>query len=209
MESKFDLAVVILTFELSEKLKKIKYTPKVCHKINDKTMIEIAVDTASKLEPSLIIILVSKYNITHINKALKYSEHSKLISFCMVDNSLLSESNMKISLAKKCYENKNLLVIPGYCPLLSVKTLFRIISSNSSNSSNPHLIKIKDNLFYLPKELLDKVDKINGVGHGSTHGFDNNINELELREVNTLNDLEEIKEIIEKRKKAFSSIRKK
>ena len=135
--------ILILTFELenieTEKKKVEKYMPRVCQKFGDKTMIEIAIETCLKMNPDRIILYVYKNNIEHINKIIKRKPYHKIISYCMLNY-----------LDKLKY--KNLLVIPGNAPLLTVRTLNRIIGQGRD-------IKINNSLFYLKegniKDILD------------------------------------------------------
>lgn len=190
---KTDLVVIILTFNLTEEVRPAKFLPKVCHKIEDKTMIEIAVENSLKLNPSKIILYVSKNNIQCINKTLKHQDYSKSIFFCIFDNEL--NGPRKLSIGKRCFENKNILFIPGNSPLLSTKTMFRMISENKN-------IKIEDNLFYLKKDSLNLLDKI-------TEKSDFLISNLELKQVETKADLDEVIKIFEDKKKRFKKYKEK
>ena len=71
-----DLYVLILTFSLDQDVKPPKFLPKVCHKIQEKTMIEIVIENALKLNPKNIIIYVNKNNIECINKTLKHADYA-------------------------------------------------------------------------------------------------------------------------------------
>lgn len=186
---KSDLVVIILTFNLTEEVRPAKFLPKVCHKIEDKTMIEIAVENCLKINPSKIILYVSKNNIQCINKTLKHKDYSKNISFCIFDNEL--NGIRKLSIGKCCFENKNILVIPGNSPLLSTKTMFRMISENKN-------IKILNNLFYLKKESLNLLDSLPEI-----QVSDFLISNLELKQVETKGDLDEVVKIFEDKKNRF------
>jgi bifunctional N-acetylglucosamine-1-phosphate-uridyltransferase/glucosamine-1-phosphate-acetyltransferase GlmU-like protein len=191
---KTDLVVIILTFNLTEEVRPAKFLPKVCHKIEDKTMIEIAVENSLKLNPSKIILYVSKNNIQCINKTLKHQNYSKSIFFCIFDNEL--NGPRKLSIGKCCFENKNVLFIPGNSPLLSTKTMFRMVSENKN-------IKVENNLFYLKKDSLNLLDKITEMEKS-----DFLISNLELKKVETKPDLDEIVKIFEDRKKRFKKYKK-
>lgn len=186
---KNDLVVIILTFNLTEEIRPAKFLPKVCHKIDNKTMIEIVVENSLKLNPGKIMLYVSKNNIQCINKTLKHQDYSKLISFCIFDNEL--NGVRKLSIGKCCFKDKNILVIPGNAPLLSTKTMFRMISENQN-------VKIQDNLFYLKKDSLELLDLL-----GEIQKSEFLISNLELKQVETKGDLDEITKVFESRKNKF------
>lgn len=174
---KSDLTILILTFDLTQEIRPARFLPKVCHKIFDKTMIEIAIETCLRLNPTKIILYVSKNNIECINKTLKHMDYSKMLSYCILDNEL--NGKRRLSIGAHCFHNKNILVIPGNSPLLTTKTLFRMISENRD-------IKIYDSLFYLRKENFHKLDKINEMP--VTEDFI--ISDVELKRVEMKSDLD-------------------
>jgi len=180
-----NLVVLIMTFKLNKEINSSNYLPKVCQKLGNKTMIEITIENALKLNPELVIVYVSKNNIQCINKILKHTSYSSMISYCVLDNEISSSQKQKLSLASKCFANKNILAIPGNAPLLTSRSLFRIISSNND-------IKLMDNLFYLKKENLNIIDIISDLPNVK---FD--IPEYELRLVETKSDLKEVEKIYE------------
>ena len=166
---KFDLTIMILTFELDGKKKENKvekYMPKVCGKFGDKTMIEIAIENSLRLNPDKIILYVYKNNIEYINRILKRKPYSKLLSYCMLN-----------CLDKIKY--KNLLVIPGNAPLLTVRTLHRIIGQNRD-------IKINNSLFYLKDGQLNNI-----LDMSVTREF--LISQTEINKIENQKDLENIK----------------
>jgi len=177
-----DLFVIILTFNLDERDLPPRFLPKVCHKVDGKSMIETCIENCLKLNPTKIILYVSKNNVQFINKLLKHAEYSKVISYYIFGD------ERKISVGMKCFKDKNILVVPGNAPLLSTKTLFRMISENQN-------VKIKDNLFFLKSDSLDKIDSMNE--HPVT---DFMVPEIELKQVETKGDLEFIEEYKRKRK---------
>jgi hypothetical protein len=139
------LSILILTFDLHKKKlnvknNTIKYMPRVCAKIGDKCLIEIAVENALRLDPDNIIIYIYKNNIEYINNVLKKKPYSKLLTY------MFSET-------LKFEENNNVLVIPGNYPFLSVKTLLRLIGNRN--------IKIDNNLFFLKSDSLHLFEKVN------------------------------------------------
>lgn len=165
-----DLCVIVLTSDITQETKPPKVIPKVCFKIQEKTMIEICLENVIRLNPVRIILMVSKYDIIHINKIIKYASYSKLISYCIYDN-VKHVGEQKISLTKHCYDGKNVLVIPGNSPLLTTKSMYKMVSENRN-------LKVNNFLFYLKKENIDKVD---------------NITEYSTRDENFLNHLETLR----------------
>lgn len=190
-----DLIIIILTFNLEEIVKPARYLPKVCHFINGKTMIEICLEKCLRLNPMKIILYVSKNNIQCINKVLKHSNYAKMLSFCIYDNEL--NGPRRLTIGQRCFRNKNLLLLPGNCPLLSTKTLFRVISEGKN-------IKIQNNFFYLKKDSLNLLDKIDTL-----EVTDMQIVEMETKQVETRGDLEDVEKFLEemnvKKKKYFFS----
>jgi len=185
---KSDLTILILTFDLTQEIRPARYLPKVCHKIFDKTMIEIAIETCLRLNPTKIILYVSKNNIECINKTLKHTDYSKILSYCILDNEL--NGKRRLSIGEICFHNKNVLVIPGNSPLLTTKTLFRMISENRD-------IKIHNSLFYLRKENFNKLDYIDEMP--VTKDF--LIPEVEIKRVELKGDLDYVIQITEERNK--------
>lgn len=185
-----DLIILILTLGLEEEVKPARFLPKVCHKINDKTIIENVIENCLRLNPNKIILYVSKNNIQCINKVLKYTNYSKMVSFCIFDNEL--NGQRRLSIGQRCFSDKNILVVPGNMPLLSTKTLFRMISENRN-------VKISDDLFYLKKESMNMLDQVHEITNESF-----SIPNIELKRVNTKGDLEEIESHVNDRKKKYS-----
>jgi len=188
-----DLVIIILTFNIDEIVKPARFLPKVCHKIEDKTMIEMTVENCLKLNPIKIILYVSKNNIQCINKVLKHANYSKVISFCIFDNELNGKRRM--SIGQKCFSNKNVLVIPGNAPHLSSKTLFRMTSNNTN-------VKIRNNLFYLKNDSLHLLNDIENVPNTDFH-----ILEKELKQVETKGDLDEAEIEVKERNKRLKKFR--
>ena len=145
--------VLILTFDLHKKKNNEKrdekrdeksngkYMPRVCAKIGDKCLIEMAVENALRLNPISIIIYVYKNNIEYINNVLKRKPYSKLLTYMFSEN-------------LKFEQDHNLLVIPGNYPFLTVKTLLRMAGYNKN-------VKIDNNLFFLKSDSLHLFEKVN------------------------------------------------
>lgn len=141
-----NLGVIVMTSFFNDIYRII---PKVCYKIGDKSMLEIVLENVSKLNPKIIILMIEKNNIININKLIKHADYAKLISYCIFDNQKINN----FSIAKKCYTDKNVLVVPGICPLLTTRSMYKMISLNRN-------VKINDYLFYLKKSDLEKIDDI-------------------------------------------------
>ena len=171
-----DLCVIVLTSNMEKETKPPKIMPKVCFKIGEKTMLEICLENVIRLNPSRIILMVSKNEIIQINRVIKYATYQKLISYCIYDRerniseSKISEtslqnklntsgskanliSSQKLSNSQTCYEGKNILVIPANSPLLTTKSMNKMISENRN-------VKINNSLFYLKKDSVHKIDTI-------------------------------------------------
>ena len=169
------LSILILTFDLHKKKQtkshNNRYLPRVCAKIGDKSLIEMAVDNALRLNAANIIIYVYKNNIEYINNVLKRKPYSKLLTYMFSEN-------------LKFEENCNLLVIPGNYPLLTVKTLLRMIAYNKN-------LKIDNNLFFLKSDSLHLFEKINEMP--VTNYFI--VSGTELKKVEKEKDLRDLKEL--------------
>ena len=143
-----NLSILILTFDLHKKKSRNKnnvgkYMPRVCAKIGEKTLIEIAIENALRLNPISLILYVYKSNIEYINNVLKRKPYSKLLTYMFSEN-------------LKFEQDHNLLVIPGNYPFLTVKTLSRMVGYNKN-------LKIDNNLFFLKSESLHLFQKVNEV----------------------------------------------
>ena len=168
------LSILILTFDLHKKKSREKkhagkYLPRVCAKIGDKTLIEMAVENALRLNAANIIIFVYKNNIEYINNVLKRKPYSKLLTYMFSEN-------------LKFEDGHNLLVIPGNYPLLTVKTLLRMIAYNKN-------LKIDNNLFFLKSDSLHLFEKVNEMSVNK----DFIVSGSELKKIEKEKDLRELK----------------
>ncbi len=175
------LAVIILT---TDNISDNDHLPKVCHKISHKTMLEIAITKALKLDPKRIIIICNRQNIRSINKVLRDKHYTKILSI-HIDN-----KNIGPSVSKRCYEEYNVLVMPGYSPLIKVTTLKKMISSDYP------LVKLTDNLFFIKNTHLKYINNLDLIDFEGTF----KISPEEIKEVNTKEDFEKIKKIFKLRK---------
>ena len=180
-----DLIVCILTFNLDEVLRPSNYLPKVCHKITDQSMIEIAIENAHKLSPSKIVLYVTKRNLECINKTIKHNSYSRMISYCVLDNEFEIYKGIGRRLSfYKCLRNKNVLVIPGNSPLLKPITLIKMVSEGKD-------VKIHDCLFYLRKASQNKLDDTSHI-----EKIEIKVDENELLRVQTKEDYEKAVKIV-------------
>ncbi len=130
MTENTDLAVVILAAGKGTRMNKNMKTPipKVGYSVGKKTMINRVLTTVKKLKPSVIIVVCSKDNITFINNEIKNLSHSKQIRF--VIQTEISGTASAVLTASKCVKNKNVLVMLGDVPLITYKTLLKVINQN-------------------------------------------------------------------------------
>lgn len=185
------LSVLILTFDLDQKMKSNKYLPKVCHKIGEKLMIEIILETVLKLNPYNIILYVSKNNIECINKVLKYTSYSRLITYYILPNYI---PNRKLSIALPAIKNRNILLVPGNAPLLTYNSLSRLVGTGTNNDIN---IIINKNLFYLCQKDVANIDVLN-FNQEPSGLAEVIIPSQELKQIETRGDLEEVINILDR-----------
>ncbi len=116
-----------------------KLLPLVCHNFVNKSLIETICELVVKLSPEKIIIYVTKYNIECINKCLKHTNYSKLISYCVLDNTIDAKS--KDLNYSECISG-NVLVVPGNTPLLKFSSIIKLTDYKFN-------VKVNDSLFFL------------------------------------------------------------
>ena len=176
-----NLCVIILTSGLEEEDKIPKFLPKVCYQVGEKSMLERCLDNVIQINPSKIILMVSKHHILFINKLVKHLWYGRKISYCIYQNP------RKISSAKRCYARKNILVIPANAPLLTSKNMNQIISTKKN-------VKINNNIFYMKKEDINEIDKI------SEYMEDDILSKQETLQIETKSQLETVNMIFEKKR---------
>ena len=193
------LTVILFTFNLDAEILPSKYIPKVCRKINDKSMIYLAVELANKLSPHTIFIHCNKYNISSINKELKSFKNQKNISFVF-----------DIFFLKDNFSFSSVLAFPAYSPLISLKTLKYMCSFKNVVSGEQQNIKdyckCKNNLFYIsssfiPSPISSKDSLLSSVKKLKDNVF---LLEDEMLEVNSQEEYDKAKELYNKRINAFS-----
>lgn len=136
---------------------------KVCHKVGNKTMIEHVVETAAQLDPKDIVVVVSKDNIGDIRDALGESDVRFKIQYGQ-----LGTAHAVLSAVPCCNDKSDLLVLLGDVPLISARTLGKIISTphdaviigfkNSDKSNKFGRIVIKNNRVHRIVEYLEATE---------------------------------------------------
>ena len=183
-----NLCVIVLTNDLKKDIKPPKYYPKVCYEVDGKTMIETVLERVVELKASRIILMVSKHELFYINKIIKHSDYSKLISYSLFDE------KKAISASKRCYSGKNILVVPGNAPLLTTKGMLKMMSENRN-------IKINNSLFYLKKEYTDVIDNIGEYSIGD----EELLSKKEIMIVESKADYDRVNEMVKKKRKFFKN----
>ena len=116
-----DLAVVILAAGKGTRMN--SDITKVCHKVGNKTMIEHVTNTANKLSPKNIVVVVSKDNIEDTKKVLNHVKFK-------IQEEQLGTAHAVLVAVPCCNENSDLLVLLGDVPLISSKTLSKVVNTN-------------------------------------------------------------------------------
>lgn len=191
-KEKEKLGIILFTFNLDAEILPSKYIPKVCRKINDKSMIYLAVELANKLSPHYIFIHCNKYNISSINKELKNFKNQKNISFVF-----------DIFFLKDNFSFSSVLAFPAYSPLISLKTLKYMCNFKD-------YCKCKNNFFFIShsfsKILSEQKEKEKDSLLSSVKKLKDNLMLLEdeMLEVNSQEEYDKAKELYNKRINAFS-----
>lgn len=116
-----NLVVVILAAGKGTRMK--SSLTKVCHKVDDKTMIEHVVNTSVKLSKDIVVV-VSKENISEIRKVLEDTKVRLKIQYQQ-----LGTGHAVLSAMPCCDQKHDMLVLLGDVPLISYKTLDKVIST--------------------------------------------------------------------------------
>jgi len=109
--------------------------PKVLHKINDKTLIQCVIETANKLNPNKIGIIVGKYKDQiekSINETLDKEVLSKLEYIIQDSPTGPLGTGHAVQCATEFIKNYDkILILSGDVPLITVETLTKLINSDS------------------------------------------------------------------------------
>ncbi|GAG91918.1 unnamed protein product [marine sediment metagenome] len=152
MDNKRDgLIVVILAAGKGTRMKSNK--PKVFHKINNKTMLEMVVNTSLSLHPSKVIIVVSNENKEQIKNLI-----GDKATYCVQTN--INGTASAVLAAEKEYKNNNILVLLGDVPLITCKTLSNVVDSKMNGVIVGFNDDNKDNRFGRLILNDNKVEKI-------------------------------------------------
>jgi len=116
-----NLVVVILAAGKGTRMK--SNLTKVCHKVSDKTMIEHVTETGFKLSKDIVIV-VSKENITEIRKVLEDTKVRLKIQY-----EQLGTGHAVLSAMPCCDQTHNILILLGDVPLITHKTLNKVIGT--------------------------------------------------------------------------------
>lgn len=147
-----NLAIVILAAGKGTRMK--SNLTKVCHLVGIKTMIEHVVDTALKLTKEVIII-VSKENINDVKSSLNNYENIRL----KIQYEQLGTGHAVLS-AEPCCNDRDLLVLLGDVPLITSRTLKKVI--NTSHDAVIIIFRNRDRENKFGRIIIkdNKVDKI-------------------------------------------------
>ena len=159
------LGVVILAAGEGTRMK--SNISKVCHKVGNKTMIERVVEVANSLKPSVVVVVVSKDNISTITNSLNNLKNNKNVRFKIQYEQKGTGHAVKEAL--KCIENNHLLVLLGDVPLITTHTLKKIVYTNYDavvigfKNTNPKnrvgRVVISKNKVHKIVEYLDSTDE--------------------------------------------------
>lgn len=118
------LSVIILAAGKGTRMNDLNI-PKVCRKVGELTMIEHVVNTALKLKPDKIIMIVSQENYPIISQIIN---NNRIIY--VIQRQLLGTASAVLS-SEEMYSGSNILVLLGDVPLLKVETLQKVIGMDS------------------------------------------------------------------------------
>ena len=136
MSNSNKIDVIVLAAGKGSRMK--SKTPKVLHKINGKTMLDLILDTASKISTNPIkIVLGYKADLVkkEINKKFK-------VQYILQQRQLGTGHASQLAL-KECRSEFSLILI-GDCPLIQKKSITPVFKLNadisliSTNVDNPH-----------------------------------------------------------------------
>ena len=124
------LGILILAGGLGKRMN--SDLPKVLHKLNDKTLIQCVIETARKLNPDKIGIIVGKYK-DQIEKSIKETiEESILSKIEYIIQEEAKGTGHAVQCATEFIKNYNrILVLSGDVPLITDKTLTSMVNLDS------------------------------------------------------------------------------
>ena len=124
------LGILILAGGLGKRMN--SDLPKVLHKLNDKTLIQCVIETANKLNPDKIGIIVGKYK-DQIEQSIKETiEESILSKIEYIIQEEAKGTGHAVQCATYFIKNyKSVLVLSGDVPLITEKTLTSMVNLDS------------------------------------------------------------------------------
>jgi len=130
------LSIIILSAGKGSRMK--SSLPKVMHKIAGKTMIDMVIDEALKLDPQDIALVVSQDILAHW-QAIKNNHQSKIELSCVIQEQRLGTAHA-VSCALKFFRDSKIklgdkvLILYGDTPLLSSLTLEKMLDKLDDSS---------------------------------------------------------------------------
>ncbi len=98
--------------------------PKVCQLVNNKPMIEMVIETAYKLNPDQVVVVVSANNKLEISNHLKNYD----VIYCTQNN--ISGTASAVLSSEHIYKNNNILVLLGDVPFIKTSTLSNVMNND-------------------------------------------------------------------------------
>ena len=151
--------------------------PKVMHKINNKSMLNIVIDKAEKLNPQKIIIVVG-----HKKELLIKSVKNKNVVFVNQNKQLGTAHAIKQCIKELNSFDGNVLILSGDVPLIKFHTLNKFILYHNNKKSLASLIStsIKNPKGY-GRIIKNKFDQLKYI----VEHKDANKEELKIDEINS------------------------
>ena len=156
--------------------------PKVLHSVGGKPMLQHLLETASKLKPKRIHVVVGhakKQVISTIEKCMPALASGNLINWVEQKKQLGTGHAVKQALPA-IKENPSVLILNGDCPLISVKTLRRITRLKQGKQLNLLTVTLDDPTG-MGRIVRDQKNKITGI----VEEKDTDAQQKKIRETNT------------------------
>ena len=164
--------------------------PKVLHKVNDKSMLNIIIETSEKLNPNKIIVVVG-----YKKKLVIDSITNPNIKFVNQDEQLGTAHAIKQCLTElKNFEGK-VLILSGDVPLIKKETLEKFLNFHIIKKSKGTLIS---NLFNDPSGYGRIIKNKSGQLLNIIEDKDANVNQKKIKEINAGIYIFDSKVLIEK-----------
>ena len=151
-------------------------TPKVLHKLNNKTLIERVISISEKMNPEKIIIVIGHQR----NKVKSQLTHYKNLEFVIQKEQKGTGHAIKMCLPNLKNFNGDVIILSGDVPLITYNTLTNLIDVKNKNDIQASLLTafFEDPSGYgriirNKKNMLDKI-----VEHKDCNSKELNINEI-------------------------------